>query len=70
MKKTLLFLLLLATGCATTNQSNAVTQTANVNPPVYYNGNDEPTANSMNDNAPEYFTGNNEPVASSMNNEK
>jgi hypothetical protein len=45
MKKTILFLLLLATGCATTNRSTAVKQTVGTNndtPPVYYNGNDEP----------------------------
>jgi hypothetical protein len=37
-------------GCATTNQSNAVKQTASTNadtPPVYYTGNDEPAGSGV-----------------------
>jgi hypothetical protein len=48
MKKTMLLFLLLATGCATTNHSTAVKQTANTDaPPVYYTGNDEPAGSGM-----------------------
>jgi hypothetical protein len=47
MKKTVLLLLLLATGCATTNHSNVTQQTANVNLPVYLTGNDEPIVSNV-----------------------